>query len=87
MKLYLTVLLFAISFIPVSGQQEIFKDVDSLMKKLSAASTDTARILLQCRLGEAYRSNNPDTSLILANEALTGSTEIKFKKGEIHASW
>jgi two-component system, NtrC family, sensor kinase len=85
MKLYLTVLLFAISFIPVSGQQEIFKDVDSLMKKLSAASTDTARILLQCRLGEAYRSNNPDTSLILANEALTGSTEIKFKKGEIHA--
>jgi signal transduction histidine kinase len=85
MKLYLTVLLSAISFVPVSSQQEIFKDVDSLVKKLSAASTDTARILLKCKLGEAYRSNNPDTSLILANEALTRSIEIKFKKGQIHA--
>ena len=85
MKLYLTVLLSAMSFVPVSGQQEIFKDVESLKKKLSQTSSDTARILLKCRLGEAYRSNNPDTSLILANEALTGSTQIKFKKGEIHA--
>ena len=85
MKFYFTFLLSLISFNSVLGQQEIFKDVDSLMKKLSAASTDTARILLKCKLGEAYRANNPDTSLILANEALSRSTEIKFKKGEIHA--
>jgi tetratricopeptide (TPR) repeat protein len=35
-------------------------------------------------LGEAYRANNPDTSLLLADEALSRSIEIKFKKGEIH---
>ena len=57
----------------------------SLLQKLSAATTDTARILIKCSLGEAYRSNNPDTSLILANEALSASKELKFKKGEIHA--
>ena len=73
MKSYLTTLLGIMSFISVLGQQEIFKDADSLIKKLSAASTDTARILLKCRLGEAYRSNKPDTSLILANEALARS--------------
>src|SRR5687768_10276443 len=84
MKFYLTVLLLAISFITL-GQQETLKDADSLLKKLSAASTDTARILLKCKLGEAYRASNPDTSLLLANEALAGSTAKKFKRGEIHA--
>jgi len=85
MKFYLIFLLSVISFISVSAQQEGFKDVDSLLKKLSTATSDTARIILKCKLGEAYRANDPDTSLLLANEALSRSTEIKFKKGEIHA--
>src|SRR5688572_25948694 len=85
MKFYLILLLSAISFFTVSAQQETFKDVDSLLKKLSAATSDTARIILKCKLGEAYRANNPDTSLFLANESLSASTGIKFKKGEIHA--
>jgi len=85
MKFYLTLLVSAISFISVSSQQESFKDVDSLLQKLSQATTDTARIILKCKLGEAYRANNPDTSLLLANEALSGSTGLRFKKGEIHA--
>jgi signal transduction histidine kinase len=85
MKFYLILLFSVISFISVSAQQEAFKDVDSLLKKLSTATSDTARIILKCKLGEAYRANDPDTSLLLANEALTKSTEIKFKKGEVHA--
>src|SRR6187549_308875 len=85
MKIYLILLLSVISSISVSAQQEAFKDVDSLLKKLSAATSDTARIILKCKLGEAYRANNPDTSLLLANEALAQSKEIKFKKGEVHA--
>ena len=85
MKFYLSLLLSVISYLSVSAQQETFKDADSLLKKLSAASTDTARILLKCKLGEAYRANKPDTSLILANEALLTSAKLKFKKGEIHA--
>src|SRR6188474_1260779 len=85
MKFYLTLLLLVTSFISVSAQQEVFKDVDSLLKKLSSATSDTARIILKCKLGEAYRANDPDTSLLLANEALSRSIQISFKKGEIHA--
>ena len=85
MKIYLILLLLVTSFISVSAQQEAFKDVDSLLKKLSTATSDTARIILKCKLGEAYRANDPDTSLLLTNEALSRSIEIKFKKGEIHA--
>lgn len=85
MRSFLIVLLTAVFFIPVLGQQENYKDVPSLLQRLSAATSDTTRILIKCSLGEAYRSNNPDTSLILANEALASSQELKFKKGEIHA--
>src|SRR5688572_3852614 len=85
MKFYFIFLLSVLSFISVSAQQEAFKDVDSLLKKLSTATSDTARIILKCKLGEAYIANDPDTSLLLAYEALSRSTEIKFKKGEIHA--
>ncbi|HET6766774.1 MAG TPA: ATP-binding protein [Chitinophagaceae bacterium] len=85
MKFYFTILLSMIFFGSVSGQQETFKDVDSLLRNLSQATTDTARIILKCKIGEAYRANKPDTSLLLANEALSRSTQVGFKKGEIHA--
>ena len=49
------------------------------------SKTDSTRFLLKCSLAEAYRSNNPDTALLLANEALTGSQKINFKKGEVRA--
>jgi two-component system, NtrC family, sensor kinase len=85
MKFFLTILLSAIAFFPGLSQQESYKDADSLLKELSAATTDTSRILLKCKLGEAYRSNNPDTSNLLASEALSKSTEIRYKKGEIRS--
>lgn len=85
MKSYLILLLSVMSSISVPAQQETFKDVHGLLKNLSEATSDTARIILKCKLGEAYRANNPDTSLLLANEALSASNGMKFKKGEIHA--
>jgi tetratricopeptide (TPR) repeat protein len=36
-------------------------------------------------LGEAFRSNKPDTSFLLATEALSGSIATGFKKGEIRS--
>ena len=85
MKPYLAILITLLSFVSAFGQQEIFKDVPGLLQEYSSAKTDTARIILKCRLAEAYRSNKPDTSIILANEALDQSTELKFKRGEIHS--
>jgi len=81
----LILVLVIIFSIPVFGQQEVYKDVPSLLQRLSVATTDTARILVKCSLGEAYRSNNPDTSLLLSNEALSVSQKLDFKKGEIRA--
>ena len=81
MKFYLILLLSVMSSIPVLAQQETFKDVDGLLKSLSEETSDTARIILKCKLGEAYRANNPDTSLLLANEALSASNgQLKMKR-------
>jgi tetratricopeptide (TPR) repeat protein len=85
MKILSIVLILIISSIPVFGQEETFKDAERLLLELSLARTDTASIILKSRLSEAYRSNNPDTSLILANQALSKAREIGFKKGEIMA--
>src|SRR5678815_3284047 len=85
MKFYFIFLVSVLSFILVSGQQETFKDVPDLLQKITEATTDTARILLKCKLAEAYRGNKPDTSLILATESLNESINIKFKRSEIHS--
>jgi signal transduction histidine kinase len=82
-------LITAISIISCSffsvAQQEVYTDVPGLLRNLSDATTDTARILLKCSLAEAYRSNDPDTSYLLATEALSSATKLGFKKGEIRS--
>jgi two-component system NtrC family sensor kinase len=85
MRLVLTVLSLTGWLYFAAAQQESYNDVSRLLKELSFAETDTARIMIKCRLGEAYRANNPDTSFLLATEALTRSKELDFRKGEIHA--
>jgi two-component system NtrC family sensor kinase len=85
MKFILTTLSVAAWILFASAQQETTNDAPRLLKELSLATTDTARIILKCRLGEAYRSNKPDTSFILATEALATSKEINFRKGEVRS--
>jgi signal transduction histidine kinase len=85
MKTLLIVLILIFAFHPVFAQEETFKDAENLLQELSIEKTDTARIVLKSRLSEAYRSNNPDTSLILANQALAESRELGFRKGEVMA--
>ena len=85
MRLILTVLSLTGWLYFAAAQQESYNDVPRLLKELSLAKTDTARIMIKCRLGEAYRSNDPDTSFLLGTEALSGSKDLDFKKGEIHA--
>ncbi|MGI8580700.1 MAG: tetratricopeptide repeat protein, partial [Chitinophagaceae bacterium] len=85
MKFYLTVLLTAFYLGSVLGQQETFRDADSLLRAISKANTDTSQILLKCKLSEAYRASKPDTSFILANQALAASLKINFDLGKIHS--
>jgi two-component system, NtrC family, sensor kinase len=85
MKILLIFLILIISCGSAFSQEETFKDAERLLQELSQARTDTGRVVLKSRLSEASRSNNPDTSLILANQALYKAREIGFKKGEIMA--
>ena len=85
MKILSIVLILIIVFHPVIAQEETFKDAESLLQELAIAKTDTARIVLKSRLSEAYRSNNPDTSLILANQAFAEARDLGFKRGEVMA--
>src|SRR5262245_7636573 len=85
MKFFLAAVPIIFISVLASGQQENYTDVPGLLQKLSAATTDTSRIILKCMLAEAYRSNNPDTSLTLATEALSASKKLGFKKGEVRS--
>jgi signal transduction histidine kinase len=85
MKFIFTTLSITCWFLFAAAQQESTNDAPRLLKELALATTDTARIILKCRLAEAYRSNKPDTSFILATEALAKSKEINFSKGEIRS--
>ena len=85
MRFYLMIIILAISAFVAYGQQETLRDVPALFTQLAEARSDTARILLQCKLGEAFRSNKPDTTFLLATDALKKSIELKFVPGEIHA--
>lgn len=67
------------------SQQENYKDVPLLLKQYSDAQSDTAKLILKCRLAEAYRSTVPDSSFLLATQALNESKQQNFPKGEVHA--
>jgi two-component system, NtrC family, sensor kinase len=84
-RFFFTALFAMMSFVVVQAQQESLRDVPGLLQQLAQAKADTTRILLKCKLGEAYRDNNPDTSLMLATQALSQSRDINFKKGEINS--
>jgi two-component system, NtrC family, sensor kinase len=85
MKFFLTVLSITGWLFFATAQQETARDVPRLLQQYASATTDTARIILQCRIAEAYRASKPDTSMTLAMDALFKSKAIKFKKGEIHS--
>ena len=85
MKFILTVMSIACLHFFAGAQQETSRDVPGLLQEYTSATTDTARIILQCRIAEAYRSSKPDTSLVLALDAFSKSKAIKFRKGEIHS--
>ena len=85
MKFIFILLLTVFSFVHARSQQEVLQDVPGLLKRLATATTDTASIILKCKLAEAYRDSDPDTSMILATQALSQSSQTNFKKGEIRS--
>lgn len=59
------------------GQQK----VDSLLNVLKTAKADSNKVNTLNALAMEFRSNNPDTAFYLAQQALTISEKINFRKG------
>ena len=57
--------------------------IDSLKRQLTIAKHDTSRVLIMARLCASYRVPQPDSSLVVGQQALTLAQKIKFPKGEI----
>jgi len=58
------------------------KTTDSLKQLLASEKEDTGRVRIMFHLGRAYLYSKPDTTLILARQALELSRKIDFKEGE-----
>ncbi len=58
---------------------------DSLRQVLVHTRQDTNRVLLLNQLANNYRFFNPDSSLILAQQAMGLAQRLNFNKGKIHA--
>ncbi|GAB2600285.1 tetratricopeptide repeat-containing sensor histidine kinase [Spirosoma areae] len=77
--LYATLLLLGFSLPVVLGQNT---RIDSLKHLLAHIHQDTSRVLLLSELGYAYTFISSDSSMMLAQQALTLAQRIHFVKGE-----
>jgi tetratricopeptide (TPR) repeat protein len=79
MKKIILLLFVSLSIINTHAQTNV---QDSLKRLLQKEKTDTGRILLLADLSFLYAESKPDTTMILALQALELSRRIGFEKGE-----
>ena len=59
--------------------------LDSLRSRLSKNLHDTDKVNTLCKLGSALYISNPDSTIILAEQAVALAHKINFRKGEANA--
>ena len=79
MKYLFSFLLISVCLPGINGQNNA---KDSLELLLQNEKTDTGRVLLLAELGFAWLESKPDTTMVLALEALSLARKIGFAKGE-----
>ncbi len=84
MKIYIIISLLLASVIPKAIAQHPLT-TDSLKKLLIQTRQDTSRVLLLLELSSNYRFFNPDSSLLLAQQAMQLAGKANFPKGEARA--
>ncbi|TMI68104.1 MAG: tetratricopeptide repeat protein, partial [Bacteroidetes bacterium] len=82
MKKYLGILPLLISSVFVTTAQTNFS-TDSLQRLLTQARHDTSRILLLTQLSIKYRFFNPDSAMVLAQQALRLADGLNFPYGKV----
>ena len=82
MRKIAVVILFTTFCIATQAQK---KTIDSLKKLIGAAKDDTTRVMLMRSLGLVYLTSQPDSSALLAQQALQLSRANHFQRGEINS--
>ncbi|MCU0396982.1 MAG: sensor histidine kinase [Cyclobacteriaceae bacterium] len=80
MRVFAAINLLVVS-LSVSSQD--YFDRDSLWQELKKSKPDTNKVWIYIQLGQQYETNNPDTALMLYEEALKLSRQLKYTRGEI----
>ena len=81
MKALATLLLFT----AVLAVAQNTRQIDSLHQQLTSVASDTGRIDLMNEIARAYLSSNPDTALVLAQEAKNRAVEASYLTGHAEA--
>src|SRR5688572_6340606 len=80
MKIEIFTLCFSIAGFVCNSVGQNQHKIDSLLNVLNTTKEDTGKVNILNALGRALSDSNPDTSLILANQALSLSKKAKSKK-------
>lgn len=82
MKIFLRLIsvLFLCGVLNNSTQAQNQQLIDSLLNVLKTAKEDTGKVKCIYRLGQEMINYNPDTSIILSNQALTLAKKLSWKK-------
>ncbi|MGN6398849.1 MAG: tetratricopeptide repeat-containing sensor histidine kinase [Flavisolibacter sp.] len=73
---------FAVIIFSVANSYAQTHNIDSLQQLLKTEKKDTTRVMLLAGLADAYMYSKPDTSLVLAQQALSISKKKGYTKGE-----
>jgi two-component system NtrC family sensor kinase len=84
MKIFSIGLLLLILEMPGTMCQTLH-NTDSIKRLLMQNSKDTSRVLLLAQLAGNYRFFNPDSSIIIAQQAIDMAQMIHFNKGKVRA--
>lgn len=73
----------AFVFNAITGIGQDYLDRDSLWQVLGNSKRDTNRVSLYIQLGQQYENNNPDSALLLYEQALNLSEQLNYTRGII----
>lgn len=83
MRVSFTLFLLGLLFVGHTIVAQDYLDRDSLWRVFENSKPDTNRVKLFIQLGQQYETNNPDSALLLYQQALKLSEQLRYTRGII----
>ena len=83
MRIFISILCCFILLITQNSVAQDFFDRDSLWRVFEKSNADTTRVQLYIQLGQQYETNDPDSALLLYEQALKLSQQLNYTRGII----